>query len=148
MSADKESDEASIAVDLSTGIEQFAIPVPGSQSDSIPFGDISVCKTAANTAANTAVLVAAIISDKLGRNDEQKQKLAKALTTYFSKVGIDSEETFAFIGMADSLSTDVLKGEVSCDDLTLPVILCLKETAALTEKASQSGNYLTRMVAF
>ena len=70
------------------------------------------------------------------------------MTTYFGKIGIDNEETFAYMGRVESLLADVLKGEASYDALTLPIILCLKETAALTEKTSRSGRYLTWTVTF
>ena len=71
-----------------------------------------------------------------------------ALTTYFGKIGTDNEETFAYMGRAKSLSTDSVKGEAACDTLTIPLMLCLKETAALTEKASRSDHYLAGMVTF
>ena len=144
MSSEKELEEQLIGVDLSATMEQFQTPQPGSQPDSVSFGDVSVCRTA----DDTATLVAGIISDNLGQNDIQKQKLVEALTAFFGKIGIGNEETFAYMGRATSLSPDIIKGEASADALTLPVMLCLKETAALTEKTTRSGLYLTRRVTF
>ena len=46
------------------------------------------------------------------------------------------------------MSTDIVRGESSADALTLPVMLFLKETSALTEKTTRSGLYLTREVTF
>ena len=116
MSVDKEGDEASVAVDLAA-MEQFETPAPGSEPDGTPFRAVSICKTTARTAS----LVAAIISDRLSQNDAQKTRLVTSLTTYFGKVGIDNEETFAFMGREDSLTTEGVKDE----SLTLPVMLCL-----------------------
>ena len=144
MGGDKNEREPSIAVDLSAAMEQFQTPNPGSQPDGFTFGNVSVCKTA----DDTATIVAGIVSDNLGQNDIQKQKLVSALTSYFGKLGIDNEETFAYMGRAISLPTDIVRGEASADALTLPVMLCLKETAALTEKTTRSGLFLTREVTF
>ena len=97
MSEEQDVPEPSIAVDLSTTMEKFRTPNPGSQPDVISFGDVSVCKTA----DDTATLVAGIISDNLGQNDIQKQRLVSALTTYFGKVGIDSSGSSSSVCSVD-----------------------------------------------
>ena len=86
MSEEQTGEEPSIAVDLSTTMEQFRTPNLGSQPDTVSFGDVSVCKTA----DDTATLVAGIISDNLGQNDIKKEKLVTDLTSYFGKIGIDN----------------------------------------------------------
>ena len=139
MSVDKEGDEVSIAVDLAA-MGQFETPAPESEPDGTPFGAVSVCKTAEHTTS----LVASIISDRLSQNDSQKTRLVTSLTTYFGKVGTDNEETFAFMGKENSLTTEGIQDEA----LTLPVMLCLRQTAALTDKAIRAGNHLTRLVTF
>ena len=128
MSVDKEGDEVSITVDLAA-MYQFETPAPEFEPDGAPFGAVSVCKTAEHTAS----LVAAIISDRLSQNDAQKTRLVMSLTTYFGKVGIDNEETFAFMGRENSLTTEGIKDEA----LTLPVML--------SNNWSSSGRHSTEL---
>ena len=87
MSGDRAAGTSPIAVDLSIVMEMLTTPHPGSHPDENPFGAVSVCKTP----RDTAEIVASIISNKFGYDDDSEQHLSKALTVYFDKTGIRNE---------------------------------------------------------
>ena len=144
MSGERAAGTSPIAVDLSTVMEMLTTPHLGSHPDDHLVGTVSVCKTP----RDTAEIVASIISNKFGYDDDSEQLLSKALTVYFDKTGIRNEQMFAYLGEMSPLNAECVKDESGYEALTPPVMHCFQKAAALTARAFSTGFYLTRMVTF
>ena len=106
MSGERAAGTSPVAVDLSAAMEMLTTPHPGSHPDEPPFGTVSVCRTP----RDTAEIVASLISNKFGYDEDSGQLLSKALTVYLDKSGIKNEEMFAYLGEMGPLNADCVKG--------------------------------------